>query len=198
MANLKTPDAILVQSYIAGDEKAFEKLLKRHQSKVYGFIYAKIKDKDICEDIFQDSFIKVIKSLKSGKYNEQGKFSSWLIRIANNTMMDYFNQTAKIPVIKNTDEYSPVNFIKDTNLSAQDILVNDDISVNLIMLVEKLPENQKIILKMRINDGLSFREISELTDTTINVVLGNMRYAIKNLKKLIKKHKIDLTEYNIL
>jgi RNA polymerase sigma-70 factor (ECF subfamily) len=198
MANLKTPDAILVQSYIAGDEKAFEKLLKRHQSKVYGFIYAKIKDKDICEDIFQDSFIKVIKSLKSGKYNEQGKFSSWLIRIANNTMMDYFNQTAKIPIIKNTNEYSPVNFIKDTNLSAQDILVNDGISVNLIMLVEKLPENQKIILKMRINDGLSFREISELTDTTINVVLGNMRYAIKNLKKLIKKHKIDLTEYNIL
>lgn len=198
MANLKIPDAILVQSYIAGDEKAFEKLLKRHQSKVYGFIYAKIKDKDICEDIFQDSFIKVIKSLKSGKYNEQGKFSSWLIRIANNTMMDYFNQTAKIPVIKNTEEYSPVNFIKDTNLSAQDILVNDDISVSLIMLVEKLPENQKIILKMRINDGLSFREISELTDTTINVVLGNMRYAIKNLKKLIKKHKIDLTEYNIL
>lgn len=198
MANLKTPDAILVQSYIAGDEKAFEKLLKRHQSKVYGFIYAKIKDKDICEDIFQDSFIKVIKSLKSGKYNEQGKFSSWLICIANNTMMDYFNQTAKIPIIKNTNEYSPVNFIKDTNLSAQDILVNDGISVNLIMLVEKLPENQKIILKMRINDGLSFREISELTDTTINVVLGNMRYAIKNLKKLIKKHKIDLTEYNIL
>jgi RNA polymerase sigma-70 factor (ECF subfamily) len=198
MANLKTPDAILVQSYIAGDEKAFEKLLKRHQSKVYSFIYAKIKDKDICEDIFQDSFIKVIKSLKSGKYNEQGKFLSWLICIANNTMMDYFNQTAKIPIIKNTNEYSPVNFIKDTNLSAQDILVNDGISVNLIMLVEKLPENQKIILKMRINDGLSFREISELTDTTINVVLGNMRYAIKNLKKLIKKHKIDLTEYNIL
>lgn len=198
MANLKTPDAILVQSYIAGDEKAFEKLLKRHQSKVYSFIYAKIKDKDICEDIFQDSFIKVIKSLKSGKYNEQGKFSSWLICIANNTMMDYFNQNAKIPIIKNTNEYSPVNFIKDTNLSAQDILVNDDISMNLIMLVEKLPENQKIILKMRINDGLSFREISELTDTTINVVLGNMRYAIKNLKKLIKKHKIDLTEYNIL
>ncbi len=198
MANLKTPDAILVQSYIAGDEKAFEKLLKRHQSKVYGFIYAKIKDKNICEDIFQDSFIKVIKSLKSGKYIEQGKFSSWLIRIANNTMMDYFNKTAKIPVVKNTDEYSPVNYIKDTNLSAQDILVNDEISINLILLVEKLPENQKKVLKMRINEGLSFREISELTDTTINTVLGNMRYAIKNLKKLIKKHKIDITEYNIL
>ncbi len=198
MATIQKSDAVLVQEYISGNESAFATLLKRHQQKVYNHIYFKVKDRDICDDLFQDTFIKAIKALKSENYKEQEKFLSWLICVANNIVMDYFRTDAKKLTVKNTENFSPLNFIKDTDLTAQDIFVNDDIAASLILLVEKLPKNQKNVLKMRINDGLSFREISELTGCTINVVLGNMRYTIKNLKVLIKKHKIDITEYNIL
>lgn len=198
MANLQISDAVLVQEYISGNEKALEKLIKRHQSKIYGFIYDKVHDKDLTEDLFQDTFINVIKALRLDKYKEDGKFASWVIRIAKNVIVDYYRQNSKMKYNRDTDDYSVFNFINLKTLSPEDLLVNDTIADELMILVEKLPENQKIVLKMRIYEDKSFKEIVEISGLSMNTALGNMRYAIKNIKNMIKKHKIIISEYNIL
>jgi RNA polymerase sigma-70 factor, ECF subfamily len=198
MANLQILDAQLVQNYISGDEKALAKLIARHQSKIYGFIYSKIRDKEASEDLFQDVFVKVIKTLKSDGYTEQGKFISWVMQITHNMIMDYFRITNQMPKNRDTVEFSVFSMMQTDCLSVEDTIINEDIANDLKYLIEKLPENQKIVLKMRIYDNLSFKEIAANTGASINTVLGNMRYAVKRMKKLIKKHEIVITDYNIL
>lgn len=186
-------DAVLVSNYIKGDESALATLIKRHQSKIYGFIYSKVGDRDIAEDIFQDTFIKVIRTLKSNSYNEEGKFLPWVMRISHNLVVDYFRSNKKMPVKRDTDEYSVFSIMTDDSPNIERQLIDFQIEKDLKKVINELPEDQKEVLMMRIYQDLSFKEISELTGVSINTALGRMRYALLNLRKIIEKKKIILT-----
>lgn len=186
-------DAVLVSNYIKGDESALATLIKRHQSKIYGFIYSKVGDRDIAEDIFQDTFIKVIRTLKSDSYNEEGKFLPWVMRISHNLVVDYFRSNKKMPVKRDTDEYSVFSIMTDDSPNIERQLIDFQIEKDLKKVINELPEDQKEVLMMRIYQDLSFKEISKLTGVSINTALGRMRYALLNLRKIIEKKKIILT-----
>lgn len=193
MADLHIPDALLVKNYIEGNENALSVLIKRHESKIYGFIYSKIADRDISNDIFQDTFIKVIKTLKSNSYNEEGKFLPWVMRISHNLIVDHFRKTKKMPMYRETEEFSIFSVMSDDSLTIEAKMIVDQVEVDLKRLIEELPEDQKEVLVMRMYQDMSFKEISELTDVSINTALGRMRYALMNLRKIIDKHQIILT-----
>ncbi|MNL07627.1 RNA polymerase sigma factor CarQ [compost metagenome] len=193
MADLHIPDALLVKNYIEGNETALSILIKRHESKIYGFIYSKIADRDISNDIFQDTFIKVIKTLKSNSYNEEGKFLPWVMRISHNLIVDHFRKTKKMPMYRETEEFSIFSIMSDDSLTIEAKMIVDQVEVDLKRLIEELPEDQKEVLVMRMYQDMSFKEISELTDVSINTALGRMRYALMNLRKIIDKHQIILT-----
>jgi RNA polymerase sigma-70 factor, ECF subfamily len=193
MSNIQLPDSILVKNYISGEEKALEILINRHQSKIYGFIYSKIPDKDICDDVFQDTFMKVIKTLKSNSYNEEGKFLPWVMRIAHNLTIDHFRAVKKMPMYRETEDFSIFSIMSDNCATIEGKMITDQIELDLQNLIEKLPDDQKEVLKLRIYQDLSFKEISEVTGVSINTALGRMRYAIMNIKKVIDKNKIILT-----
>jgi len=193
MADLHIPDALLVKNYVEGSESALATLIKRHESKIYGFIYSKIADRDISNDIFQDTFIKVIKTLKSNSYNEEGKFLPWVMRISHNLIVDHFRKTKKMPMYRETEEFSIFSIMSDDSLNIESRMIVDQVEVDLKKLIEELPEDQKEVLVMRMYQDMSFKEISELTDVSINTALGRMRYALMNLRKIIDKHQIILT-----
>ena len=186
-------DAILLKNYIDGDESALAILIERHQAKVYGFIYSKVGDTTISDDIFQDTFIKVIKTLKTNAYNEEGKFLPWLMRIAHNQTIDFFRKNKKMPMQRETEEYSIFNFMSDSAQNIEGKLIEFQVEKDLKRLVESLPEDQREVLKMRFYDDLSFKEIADITGVSINTALGRMRYAVINLRKLIEKNRIILT-----
>ena len=185
-------DATLVQQYISGSEKALEKLINRHQLRIFNYIKSKVLDRDTAEDIFQDTFIKVIKTLKSGVYNEEGKFLPWVMRIAHNLVIDFFRKSNRIPTIENNDEYDLFKFISDTTPNIERILFQDQLVKDLQNLILELPEDQKEVLTMRLYKDMSFKEIAENTNVSINTALGRMRYAIINLRKLAEDHRIVL------
>ena len=193
MANLQTPDALLVQNYVAGNEDALSTLIKRHESRIYGFIYSKISDRDISNDIFQDTFIKVIKTLKSNSYNEEGKFLPWVMRISHNLIIDHYRRTKKMPLFRETEEFSIFSIMSDDCPSIENKIISDQVELDLKKLIEALPMDQKEVLVMRMYQDMSFKEISEVTGVSINTSLGRMRYAIMNLRKVIDKHQIVLT-----
>ncbi len=193
MANVQIPDSLLVKSYVAGDENALATLIKRHQSKIYGFIYSKIPDRDVCDDVFQDTFIKVIKTLKSNSYNEEGKFLPWVMRIAHNLVIDHFRKNKKMPMFRETEEFSIFSIMSDNSMTIESKMISDQVCLDLKKLIQELPEDQKEVLMMRMYQDLSFKEISELTGVSINTALGRMRYAILNIRKVIDKHQIILT-----
>ncbi len=193
MANVQIPDALLVKNYIAGDESALATLINRHQSKIYGFIYSKISDRDLSDDVFQDTFIKVIKTLKSNSYNEEGKFLPWVMRIAHNLIIDHFRRNKKMPMFRETEEFSIFSIMSDNAATIENQMITEQVEKDLKKLIEELPNDQKEVLVMRIYQDLSFKEISELTGVSINTALGRMRYALMNLRKVIDKHQIILT-----
>ncbi|GGF17804.1 RNA polymerase sigma factor [Flavobacterium limi] len=193
MADLHIPDALLVKNYVEGNENALATLIKRHESKIYGFIYSKIADRDISNDIFQDTFIKVIKTLKSNSYNEEGKFLPWVMRISHNLIVDHFRKTKKMPMYRETEEFSIFSIMSDDSLTIEGKMIVDQVEVDLKKLIQELPEDQKEVLMMRMYQDMSFKEISELTGVSINTALGRMRYALMNLRKIIDKHQIILT-----
>jgi RNA polymerase sigma-70 factor (ECF subfamily) len=193
MATVQLPDALLIRNYIAGDESALEILVNRHQSKLYGFIYSKVNDRDVSDDIFQDTFIKVIKTLKSDSYNEEGKFLPWVMRIAHNLIVDHFRRNKKMPMVRDTDEYSVFNTIKEADLNIENQIITEQIEGDLRKLILELPSDQREVLMMRMYQDLSFKEIADHTGVSINTALGRMRYALMNLRKLIDKHQIILT-----
>lgn len=194
MATVNLPDALLVDHYIAGDENALAVLIERHQSKIYGFIYNKINDRDAADDIFQDTFIKVIKTLKSNSYNEEGKFLPWVMRIAHNLVIDYFRRNKKMPMMRETDEYSIFSYLTDSSQNVEGRIITEQVENDLQRLIEALPDDQKEVLTMRLYRDMSFKEIAELTDVSINTALGRMRYALINLRKVIEKNNIILTQ----
>ncbi len=193
MANLVFPDAILVKNYISGDESALTSLIERHQSKIYGFIYSKVNDRDLSDDIFQDTFIKVINTLKTKSYNEEGKFLPWVMRIAHNLVVDHYRKSNKMPFNRETEEYSIFNYMSDNAPTIESKMITDQVEADLTRLLDELPEDQKEVLVMRMYQDLSFKEISELTGVSINTALGRMRYAVINLRKIIEKNHIILT-----
>ena len=193
MANLVFPDAILVKNYISGDESALTSLIERHQSKIYGFIYSKVNDRDLSDDIFQDTFIKVINTLRTKSYNEEGKFLPWVMRIAHNLVVDHYRKSNKMPFNRETEEYSIFNYMSDNAPTIESKMITDQVEADLTRLLDELQEDQKEVLVMRMYQDLSFKEISELTGVSINTALGRMRYAVINLRKIIEKNQIILT-----
>jgi RNA polymerase sigma-70 factor (ECF subfamily) len=192
MANVETPDAVLIRKYIAGDESALGTLIERHQSRIYNFIFSKINDRDLCDDVFQDTFIKVIKTLKSHSYNEEGKFLPWVMRIAHNLVIDHFRKNKKMPMLRETEEFSIFSIMSDGVPNIEKQMITLQIEDDVRKLIQELPEDQKQVLMMRMYHDLSFKEISEQTGVSINTALGRMRYALLNLRKVIEKNKIML------
>lgn len=187
-------DATLVSNYIKGDENALALLINRHQQRVYSFIYSKIYDRDLAEDIFQDTFIKVIRTLKRGNYNEEGKFLPWVLRIAHNLVIDHFRKNSRMPKFNNTDYFNIFSVLGDKSLNAEKSLIKDQVENDVRRIIEELPEDQRQVIKMRMYSDMSFKEISEKTGVSINTALGRMRYALINMRKLIDKHNIVLTD----
>lgn len=189
-------DSHLVDAYILGDEAALAELIDRHKNKVYGFIFSKVLDKNIAEDIFQDTFVKVILTLKEGKYNEEGKFLPWVMRIAHNLSIDYFRSRRRMPIIGETfvdEDFSIFDFLADPEDCSETKIIKDQIDKELRLIIEYLPQDQQEVLKLRIFKGLSFKEIAEETDVSINTALGRMRYALINLRKVIEDKNLSLT-----
>ncbi len=186
-------DSILVRDYISGEEKALEILINRHNQRITSFIYSKVMDRDVAEDIFQDTFIKVIKTLKKGTYSEEGKFLPWVMRIAHNLIIDYFRKNKRMPKFEGNEEFNIFSVLGDDKLNAEKQLIKDQIDSDLGKLIEELPDDQREVLLMRIYRDMSFKEISENTGVSINTALGRMRYALINLRKIIEKHNIVLT-----
>ncbi|MFC2110348.1 RNA polymerase sigma factor, partial [Bacteroidota bacterium] len=183
----------LVSKYIHGDEKSLEILILKHKQKIYGFIYSKILDKDLTEDIFQDTFIKVIKTLKQGKYNEEGKFLPWVMRIAHNLVIDHFRKSSRMPKFSRTDDFDIFDVLSDASMNRESEIIQKQLYKQITSIIKDLPEDQQEVLTMRIYKELSFKEISENTGVSINTVLGRMRYALINLRKIVAQKEIILT-----
>ena len=186
-------DSVLVRDYIQGKEHAIEILIKRYQQRLFSFIYSKVQNRDITEDIFQDTFIKVIRTLKHGNYNEEGKFLPWVMRIAHNLVIDHFRKNKRLPAFSGSDDFDIFTVISDNALNAESRIIKEQVLADVKELVEELPEEQKEVLKMRMYNDMSFNEISENTGVSINTALGRMRYALINLRKIVEKNKIILT-----
>ncbi len=193
MATNQLPDALLVRDYINGNENALAVLINRHQSKIYGFIYSKVLDRDLSDDIFQDTFIKVIKTLKSNSYNEEGKFLPWVMRIAHNLIIDTFRRDKKMPKYRDSDEFSIFSILMDNSPNIEGQMITEQVESDLLKLINELPDDQREVLEMRIYQDHSFKEIADLTGVSINTALGRMRYAVLNLRKIIEKNQIILT-----
>lgn len=186
-------DSMLVRSYIEGSDKALDVLVERHQQKVFSFIMMKVKNQDVANDIFQDAFIKVIKTLRTGKYNEEGKFLPWLMRIAHNLTIDYFRKNKRMGFVASTDDFNVVDVLPEESLNAERVMVKGQIEDDLRRLIDELPEEQKEVLMMRHYGDMSFKDIAEQTGVSINTALGRMRYALINLRKMIVEYDLSLT-----
>ena len=187
-------DRQLVSQYLAGDESAFEALLRKHKSRVFGYTKMMVKDRQLAEDIFQDVFVKAVITMKRGQYNEEGKFLPWIMRIAHNMIIDTFRKNKRYPTVDGGPEFDIFNVIKDEDKNIDQILIEGQINEDLRKLIEFLPEEQKQVLKMRHFNEMSFKDIAEDTGVSINTALGRMRYALINLRKLIEEHDILLIQ----
>lgn len=190
---LQIADSLLIQNYINGDERSLETLINRHNQRLSSFIYSKVNDREITEDIFQDTFIKVIRTLKKGRYNEEGKFLPWVMRIAHNLIIDHFRKNRRMPMFEGTNTFNIFSVISDEKLNIERQLIKEQIDEDLVLLIDKLPKDQKDVLVMRIYKDMSFKEISDNTGVSINTALGRMRYALINLRKIIEENNIVLT-----
>ena len=192
MCKTEWNDQDLVKAYIDGDESALSILLEKHQSQIFHFILSKLKNRELANDVFQDTFIKVIRTLKSGNYNEEGKFLPWVLRIAHNLVIDFFRRESKVRMISESsstsEEFNVFSRISDESLNVEQQITKGEVESQICSFLNYLPENQKEILMMRIYQDLSFKEIAELKDISINTALGRMRYAVLNIRKLMEKH----------
>jgi RNA polymerase sigma-70 factor (ECF subfamily) len=187
-------DQELVKRYLSGDSISLERLISRHKNKVYAYILMVVKDRDLADDIFQDTFVKVIHTLRNGSYKEEGKFIQWVMRIAHNLTIDHFRKSKRLPVIDNgNDEYDILETLRLTDPSIEEELISAQIHNDLRQLIELLPDEQKEVLKMRHYNEMSFKDIAEQTEVSINTALGRMRYALINLRKIIQEKELALT-----
>lgn len=185
-------DQELIQMYVGGQESGLEALLNRYKSKIYTSIYMKVKDEYLAEDIFQETFIKIINTLKSGKYNEEGKFLPWAIRISHNMIVDFFRKAKRAPNIVNADGFDIFEVLEFSDESAESKMLKQQVDVDLKKMIQKLPDDQKEVLIMRHFCDMSFKDIAEITEVSINTALGRMRYALSNLRKMIEGTDLTL------
>lgn len=192
MTNLT--DEQLVRAYVDGNNEAFDTLLRRHQSKLFSYILRIVKNRDIADDIFQETFVKIIMTLKQGRYAESGKFGAWLTRIAHNLIIDHFRQEKSENSISTDDE--DANLLNRRDLcdeNIEDLLINDQIRTDVRRIIEALPEAQREVLMMRYYSDMSFKEIADATGVSINTALGRMRYAILNMRRIAEENNIVLS-----
>ncbi|MBP8824608.1 MAG: sigma-70 family RNA polymerase sigma factor [Flavobacteriales bacterium] len=192
MLSKSLDDVALVRLYTNGDEGAFEVLLQRHKRKVWSHIFLMVRDRVVTEDLFQEAFIKVVHHLKAGKYNEEGKFLPWVMRIAHNLVIDHFRRNKKMPLVRSNDDHDVFATHAQPDKNVEERLVNMQIDADVRTLIDRLPAEQKEVVVMRTYLGMSFKEIAEHTDVSINTALGRMRYALINMRKLIKQHDMEL------
>jgi RNA polymerase sigma factor (sigma-70 family) len=186
-------DQDLIHQYIKGEEAGLIELVRRYQAKIYTSIYLLVKDEYLAEDIFQDTFIKVINTLKAGKYNEEGKFLPWVSRIAHNLVIDHFRREKRTPLISGgDDDFDIFDVLGHYDESTEDKMVREQTHKDLKALIHLLPSEQKEVLIMRHFSNMSFKEIADVTDVSINTALGRMRYALNNLRKMMQGKELSL------
>lgn len=187
-------DEELVKGFADGNQMCFNILIDRHKQKIFSFIFLMVRKQELAEDIFQDSFLKVHSSINNGKYAESGKFASWVMRIAHNLIIDHFRKQKHLPLVYNEEKNRDIfNNAKLTDNSIEDRMVYDEVMKDVSALVELLPDNQRQVVKMRHYMGMSFKEIADETNVSINTALGRMRYAILNLRKMMEEKDLSLT-----
>ncbi|MGD1982053.1 MAG: sigma-70 family RNA polymerase sigma factor [Flavobacteriales bacterium] len=188
----KLEDHELVAQYRSGNEQAFEVLIRRHQKRIFLQIYSKVQDADVADDLFQETFIKIIRSLRKDNYEEKGKFLPWAIRVANNTTLDHFRRESRKKEFRPSGEFTVFDTYGEVDQSYEQEVIEAQINEDLYKLIKFLPEDQRKVLELRIFCNYSFKEIAEETDVSINTALGRMRYAVSNMQKLMVKHNISL------
>lgn len=190
-------DKELVESYRRGNIASFELLVERYQNKVYSYILMLVKDRQLADDIFQDTFLKIIRTIKAGAYKEEGKFIQFAMRIAHNLIIDYFRKSKRLPMADSVSkDYDLMETAKISDPSIEDFIITEQIYDDLRKMIEYLPEEQKEVLNMRMYADMSFKDIAEATNVSINTALGRMRYALINLRKMVKEKDLTLTINN--
>ncbi len=187
-------DKELVEGYLSGKQSSFEQLVNRHQSRVFSYILMLVKDRQLADDIFQDTFIKIVRTIKSGAYKEEGKFIQWAMRIAHNLTIDHFRKSKRIPYSdKSSEEMALTNNLNYSDDSVEFQIVTDQIHNDIRTLIDYLPEEQREVLYLRMYEEVSFKEIAEMTNVSINTALGRMRYALINMRKMVKEKNVSIT-----
>ena len=188
-------DSTLITQFTSGNSQSFSILFDRYQKRVYGFIFSKVKDAELADDVFQDTFVKVIKNLRLGKYKDEGRFLSWVMRIAHNIIMDHFRKINRLPKHESKHEDLDVlDRLVEQSTSIEDLMIETQIHADLSLLIDELPQTQKEVLRMRLFQEMSFKDIGEQTGVSINTALGRMRYAVLNLRKLIEERNLIFTQ----
>ncbi|MEG1555569.1 MAG: sigma-70 family RNA polymerase sigma factor [Bacteroidales bacterium] len=193
MKAIALSDNELISRYMEGDESALKSLILRHEKKVFSYILVSVKNRELAEDIFQDTFIKVINTLRSGSYKEEGKFIQWVMRIANNLKIDYYRKIQRLPAFENNGEFDIFDLLYGSDPSIEQKIITEQIHQDVSNLIHYLPEEQREVLEMRIYQDISFKDIAEITGVSINTALGRMRYALINLRKIIQEKKLVLS-----
>ncbi len=186
-------DQELIGRYLAGHHPSLERLIRRHKNRVFAYILMIVKDKELSEDLFQDTFIKVINTIRSGNYKEEGKFIQWVMRIAHNLIIDHFRKAKRIPLVENSDDYNIFDRIRIPVESVEEVMITEQIHQDVKKLIDYLPKEQREVLVMRHYGDMSFKDIAEVTNVSINTALGRMRYALINLRKLVKENELILS-----
>ena len=190
-------DKQLVDSYRNGNVASFELLVERHQNKVFSYILSLVRDRQLADDIFQDTFLKIIRTIKAGAYKEEGKFIQFAMRIAHNLIIDHFRKSKRLPMVDAVNkEYDLIDNAKITDLSIEDKMVTEQVYDDIRKMIDFLPEEQREVLNMRMYADMSFKEIADATNVSINTALGRMRYAIINLRKMAKENNLTLAINN--
>jgi RNA polymerase sigma-70 factor (ECF subfamily) len=190
----QSEDHVLVELYRSGNERAIEVLIRRHQKRIFLQIYSKVQDQDVADDLFQETFIKIIKSLRRSNYEEKGKFLPWAMRVANNTALDYFRREVRKKEVRSTGEYTVFDTYGESDRPIEADWIEAQIGEDLKKLIAYLPEEQRQVVELRMFCAYSFKEIAEETGVSINTALGRMRYAIGNIQKLMLQHNISLEQ----
>ncbi len=186
-------DQELIGRYSAGDQSSLEILIRRHKNRIFAYILMIVKEKELAEDLFQDTFIKVINTIRSGSYKEEGKFIQWAMRIAHNLIIDHFRKSKRIPTIENRDDFDIFDKVRIPVESIEERIITEQIHKDVKKLIDYLPKEQREVLVMRHYGDMSFKDIAEVTNVSINTALGRMRYALINLRKLVDEKNIILT-----
>lgn len=192
MRQIEATDNELIALYIKGDERSLQALVTRHKSRIFTSIFLLVKDRDLANDIFQDTFIKVINTLRAGNYQEEGKFLPWVTRIAHNLVIDHFRKEKRMPMVHDTEDCSVFRTIKLDEENIEDHLIRSQIHKEVRLLIDELPDDQREVVMMRHYANLSFKEIADIMDCSVNTALGRMRYALLNMRRIIVQKKLIL------